>query len=108
MGVISLCVYTTRLLLAILSSISFVLTLVMMSSASKKHPGGIDLHWHSNEPGYKEHVIGNVFEWVMVFCFLLVFLTFTRELGHSRLQVRLVGNESSYEPIPVQSDNIEV
>ena len=107
LGVIGRCICITRLILAILSSISFVLTFVMMNSAWKKR-SGINLHWDSDDPGYKEHVVGDAFEWLMVFSFLLVFLTFTRELNYTRLQIRLVGNENSYEPIPVQSDNIEV
>ena len=106
-GVISSCMYITRLIITILSSLSFVLSLTMTRSANEKR-SGINLHWDSDDPGYKEHVIGNVFEWVMVFSFLLLFLTFTRELKYSRLQTRLVGNENSYEPVPVQSDNIEV
>ena len=107
LGVIGRCICITRLILAILSSISFVLTFVMMNSAWKKR-SGINLHWDSDDPGYKEHVVGDAFEWLMVFSFLLVFLTFTKELNYTRLQIRLVGNENSYEPIPVQSDNIEV
>ena len=107
LGVISRCICTTRLILAILSSISFVLMYVVMTFAGKKRSGS-NLHWDSDDPGYKEHVVGDAFEWVMVFSFLLVFLTFTRELNYTRLQIRLVGNENSYEPIPVQSDSIEV
>ena len=107
LGVISTCVYMTRLIFAILSTISFVLTFVMVSAAGRRKSGS-NLHWHSNEPGYKEHVIGDAFEWVMVFSFLLVFLTFTKELGESRLQIRLVGYESRYDVIPPESQHIEV
>ena len=107
MGFISSCVNIMRLIFAVLSTISFVLTFVMVSIASKKKSGD-NLHWHSNEPGYVEHVIGDAFEWLMVFSFLLVFLTFTKELQQSRLQFRLVGNESSYDPVPSQSEHVEV
>ena len=107
MGLINSCVNIMRLIFAVLSTISFVITFVMVSIASKKKSGD-NLHWHSNEPGYMEHVIGDAFEWLMVFSFLLVFLTFAKELQQSRLQFRLVGNESSYDPVPSQSEHIEV
>jgi hypothetical protein len=96
-----------RHIFAVISTISFVLTYVMINKASRKKSGS-NLHWHSDDPGFKEHIIGNAFEWVMVFSFLLVFLTFTKELEHSRLQFRLVGYESSYDPVPQQSEHIEV
>ena len=107
MRLISSCVNIMRLILAVLSTISFVLTFVLVGIATKKKSGS-NLHWHSNEPGYVEHVIGDAFEWLMVFSFLLVFLTFTKELQQSRLQFRLVGNESSYDHVPSQSEQIEV
>ncbi|XP_028404502.1 DNA damage-regulated autophagy modulator protein 2-like [Dendronephthya gigantea] len=103
-GIISQCIFNTRLILAILSTISFFLTLFIVHAATKKT--GSNLHWHSSDPGFKEHIVGNVFEWVMVFCFLLVFLTFTRELQQNQIQVRLVDYEASYDPIPVQPENI--
>ena len=103
-GIISQCVFTVRCILAILSTISFLLTLLMVHAAGKKT--GSNLYWHSNDPGFKEHIVGDAFEWVMVFCFLLVFLTFTPELQQTEIQIRLVGYEASYDPIPVQPENI--
>ena len=108
MRLISSCVNIMRLIFAMLSTISFVLTLVMGNIAGLKRKSGSNLHWHSNEPRYVEHVIGDAFEWLMVFSFLLVFLTFTKELKQSQLQFHLVGNESSYDHVPSQSQHIEV
>ena len=107
LGLISLCLTTTRLILALLSSISFVVTFAMVSSAGRKNHDD-NLRWNSGDPGYKEHVIGDAFEWVMVFSFLLVFLTFTKELDQIRLQIRLVGYEGSYDRIQSQSEHVDV
>ena len=105
MGVISSRLFFTRLILAILSAVSYVLTFAMLRSAYEKR-SGINLKWNSDDPGYKEHVVGNVFEWVMVFSFLLVIFTFRRELKNNKLRFRLVEISNGSEPTPVQSDNI--
>lgn len=105
MRVISSRLFAMRLILAIPSAVSYFLTFAMLRSAYKKR-SGINLHWDSDDPGYKEHVIGNVFEWLMVFSFLLVFLTFRRELKNNKLRFRLVEIKNGYEPTTVQSDNI--
>ena len=107
LGLISSRICLIRLFLSVLSSASLVICLVLTNSARKKWSGD-NLHWHSDDPGYKEHVAGNAFEWVMVFSFLFVFLTFAKELAQSRLQIELVGYDSSYNPIPVQSEYIAV
>lgn len=79
----------------------------MMKASVRKHTGS-NLHWHSDDPGYTEHVIADAFEWLMAFCFLLEFITFTRELNQSRLQIRLVNYEDSYDPIPVQPERFDI
>ena len=104
LGIISQCVFTARCILAVLSLISFLLSLLVVHVAPKKT--GSNLHWHSSDPGFKEHIVDNAFEWVMVFCFLLVFLTFIPELRRSVIQIHLVDYKASYDSIPVQSENI--
>ena len=68
---------------------------------------GNKLHWNSHDPGWKEHVISDAFEWLMVFSFLFMFLTFTKEFRRSKLQIKLVGYQDNYEPIPNQPSYIE-
>ena len=92
--------------MAILTSITLVISTVTVSYATTRWDGDY-LHWNAGNPGYTEHVIGNASEWIMVFSFLMVTVTFTKELGRGRLQISLVMEEASYEPLSVQSKNTE-
>ncbi|XP_046853429.1 DNA damage-regulated autophagy modulator protein 1-like [Xenia sp. Carnegie-2017] len=94
-----------RLVLSVISTLSFLAMLVLMKFAYKDHNKGIVLRWHSDESGFKEHIAADAMEWVMVGSFLLVFLTFTKELENSRLQVRLVRSEDRYESLTNQTEN---
>lgn len=94
-----------RLVLSVISTLSFLAMLVLMKFAYNDHNKGIVLRWHSDEPGFKEHIAADAMEWVMVGSFLLVFLTFTKELENNRLQVRLVRSEDRYESLTNQTEN---
>lgn len=106
-GLVGSCLCSTRCTLSLVSTLSFVVTVTMTGYASKKWSGD-NLHWNSKDPGYKEHVIADAFEWLMVFSFLLMFLTFTKEFCRSKLQIKLVDYRDNYEPAPVQSSVIEI
>ena len=107
LGLISLCVCITRFIMALLTSAAFIISTVTVSYASTKWDGDY-LHWKAKNPGFAEHVIGNVSEWLMVFSFLIVTLTFANELGKGRVQASFVVDETSfYEPVSGKSKNIK-
>ena len=105
-GLISSCVCSFRFALSIVSTVSFIVCMIMMGYAARKWPGS-HLHWNSDEPGYKEHVVSDAFEWLMVFSFMGFFLTYTKEFCRNKLQVKLVGYHY-YEPVPVVPRDIEI
>ncbi len=92
--------------MALLTSITFVISTVTVSYATTRWDGDY-LYWNAGNPGYTEHVIGNASEWIMVFSFLMVTVTFTKELGRGRLQISFVMEEASYEPLSVASKDTE-
>ena len=107
LGLISLCVFITRLIMVLLTSAAFIISTVAVSYASTRWDGDY-LHWKAKNPGFTGHVIGNVSEWLMVFSFLIVTLTFTRELRKGRLQASFVVDDANfYEPVSVKSKFIE-
>jgi hypothetical protein len=95
--------------MALLTSIAFVISAVTVSYATyvSTRWDGDYLYWNAGNPGYTEHVIGNASEWIMVFSFLMVTVTFTKELGRGRLQISFVMEEASYEPLSVASKDTE-
>ena len=101
-GLVTPCVCIVRTVVSVISTLSLFAFLIMSSYARRLWQGN-KLHWDSNDPGYTVHVIGNVFEWVLVFNFLMLMLTFTKELRNGRLEVKLVGYRDNYEPIAVSS-----
>ena len=105
-GLISLCACLTRLVLALLTSISFVISTVAVSYASTRWDGDY-LHWKANNPGHTAHVVGDLSEWLMVFSFLIFTLSVTKELGKGQLQISFVVNEAKYEPVPAQNKIME-
>lgn len=105
-GQISLCACVIRLILAILTSICFIISTVAVSYASTRWEGD-HLHWKAKNPGYTAHVVGDISEWFVVFSLLMFTVSVTKELGKGRLQISYVVNEANYEPVPVQSKIIE-
>ena len=98
---ISRCMCLVRFALTFVSSASFVVCTVTITYATQKWSGD-KLFWHSNNPGYKEHVVGDVFEWLMVFSFMGMLLTFTKEFSKSRLEINLVSTKPNYELVVTQ------
>lgn len=101
-GKLSSSVCTMRTLVSVLSTISLPVFIIMKFYSERLWDGN-ELFWHANDPGYTIHVVGNVFEWLMVFSFLILILTFTKELSRYRLEVKIVGYRDDYEPIPVST-----
>ena len=96
---VSLCVCILRTVVSVISTLSLLAFVILTSYAARLWDGN-KLYWHSDDPGYIPHVIGNVFEWVLVFNFLILILTFTKEFYHGKLEIKLVGYRDDYEPIP--------
>ena len=101
-GLVTSCVCAVRIVVSAISSLSVVAFLILTSYAARLWDGN-KLHWHSDDPGYTEHVVGNVFEWLLVLNFIILMLTFTKELCNTKLEIKLVGYRDSYEPIPVST-----
>ena len=93
-GLITLRVCVTRLVMAVLTSITFITSTVTVSYASTKWNGDF-LYWKAENPGYISHVIGNASEWLMVSSFLIVTLSFTKELGKGEIQISFVMKETN-------------
>lgn len=93
-GLITLCVCLTRLAMAVLTSVTFIVSTVTVSYASTKWNGDF-LYWKAENPGHTPHVIGNVSEWLMVFSFLIATLSFTKELGKGGIQISFVTKQAS-------------
>ena len=107
LGLISLRVFVTRLVMVLLTSTAFIISTVTVSYASTRWDGDY-LHWKAKNPGFTGHIIGNVSEWLMVFSFLIVTLTFTNELAKGRLQASFVMDDANfYTPVSVKSKSIE-
>ena len=98
LGFVRLCICITRFMLSVISTVSLIVCTMMWSSAGKKWSGN-NLKWDSSDPGYKEHVVGDAFEWLIVLSFLCMFLTFTKEFCKSKLVVNFVRSTGSDEPI---------
>lgn len=101
-GLLSSCACLTRLILALLTSISFIISTVAVSYASTRWDGDY-LHWKAKNPGFTAHVVGDISEWLMVFSILIFTLSVTKELAKGQLQINFVVNEAKYEPVPAQS-----
>ena len=101
-GLVTSCLCIVRTVVSVLTTLSLVMFLIMSSYAAKLWSGN-KLYWHSDDPGYTAHVIGNAFEWRLVFNILILMLTFTKELSNRSLQIKLVGHRDDYEPIPVST-----
>ena len=101
-GLVSSCICAARTVISAISTLSVFAFLILTSYAARLWDGN-KLYWHSDDPGYTFHVIGNAFEWLLVFSFLMFMLTFTKELCNSKLRVKLVGFQDNYEPIPVST-----
>lgn len=97
-GLVTSCVCTVRTVVSVVSTLSLVVFLILSSYAVRLWHGN-KLYWRSDDPGYTVHVVGNAFEWLLVFNFLFLMLTFTKELSNSRLEIKLVGYRDNYEPI---------
>ena len=106
LALVNLCVCVIRLSLALLTSITYIICTVSISYAGTKWNGDF-LYWKAENPGYTAHVIGNTSEWVMVFSFLIVTLTFIKELSKGRLQIRFLNENESYEPVTFLSKEVE-
>ena len=91
-GPVTSCVCITRLVMALLTSITFIISTVTVSYASTRWSGDY-LHWNAENPGYVPHVIGDVSEWLMVFSFLIATLSFTMEFGKGQIQINFVMNK---------------
>lgn len=94
----TLCV--VRTVVSVISTASLFIFLILKFYSQKLWHGDI-FYWNSNDPGYKLHVIGNAFEWILVLHFLILILTFAKELHRRRLEINLVRFPYDYEPIPV-------
>ena len=101
-GLVTSCVCAVRTIVSVISSLSVVAFLIL-SSCARRLWNGNKLHWDSNDPGYTVHVIGNAFEWLLVLNFLILVLTFTKELCYTKLDIKLVGCGDGYEPIPAST-----
>ncbi|XP_028403582.1 DNA damage-regulated autophagy modulator protein 1-like [Dendronephthya gigantea] len=101
-GLVSVYVCIVRTVVSVISTLSLLAFLILTSYAARLWDGN-KFYWHSDDPGYTAHVVGNAFEWVLVFNFLILVLTFTKELCNSRLEIKLVGYRDNYEPIPVST-----
>jgi ABC-type branched-subunit amino acid transport system permease subunit len=101
-GLVTSRVCIARTVFSVVSTLSLITFFILTSYAARLWDGN-KLYWHSDDPGYTVHVIGNAFEWLLVFNFLFLMLTFTKELCNSKLEVKLVGYRDDYEPIPVST-----
>lgn len=78
---------TTRLILCI-ADISLIITLVVASNLASKHaPPDHEnrMKWGPSDPGYAEHLVSTIAEWLMAIVTVAYFLTFTKEFTKFRL-----------------------
>ena len=86
-----------RIVVSVVSSLSAVTSLILLNLTRRST--GNELDWHSNDPNYTVHVIGNAFQWFVLLNFVIFILTFRKELHYNKLEIELVCNE----PNPVST-----
>ena len=96
-GLVSTCMCVVRIVVSVVSSLSAVTSLILLNLTRRST--GNELDWHSNDPNYTVHVIGNAFQWFVLLNFVIFILTFRKELHYNKLEIELVCNE----PNPVST-----
>ncbi|KAH3886517.1 DNA damage-regulated autophagy modulator protein 2-like [Dreissena polymorpha] len=76
-----------RLTLTLVSLVVMVLTFIC-AAISRRIPPKDKLHWKPDEPGYVEHIVSTVGEWITAITFLLYFLTFVRDFTKIKIEVK--------------------
>lgn len=96
-----------RILLCVADVILLIMLSIMTLVAGEKGPGpGIEIYeWTSDHPGYAEHLVATISEWLVAFITVIYFATFYKEFKHFRMKAPEV---VYYEQQQEQGANISV
>ncbi|XP_021339669.1 DNA damage-regulated autophagy modulator protein 2-like isoform X1 [Mizuhopecten yessoensis] len=72
-----------RVLLCVLDTICFILMITATYVASLKQ--GMNLNWKPHHPGYAEHLVATISEWLIAIFIVLYFVTFYKEFHKFRM-----------------------
>ncbi|XP_053402214.1 DNA damage-regulated autophagy modulator protein 1-like isoform X1 [Mercenaria mercenaria] len=83
----SLCIRVLRIVLCVADFVLFIILGIAARLSISKGPGpGISrLHWSSDEPGYAEHLVATISQWLVAFITLIYFATFYEEFKHFQM-----------------------
>ncbi|XP_053402215.1 DNA damage-regulated autophagy modulator protein 2-like isoform X2 [Mercenaria mercenaria] len=83
----SLCIRVFRIALCVADFVLFIILGIAARLSISKGPGpGISrLHWSSDEPGYAEHLVATISQWLVAFITLIYFATFYEEFKHFQM-----------------------
>ncbi|XP_060605840.1 DNA damage-regulated autophagy modulator protein 2-like isoform X1 [Ruditapes philippinarum] len=96
-----------RILLCVADVILLIMLSVMTLVAGEKGPGpGIEIYdWTSDHPGYAEHLVATISEWLVAFITVIYFATFYKEFKHFRMKAPEV---VYYEPQQQQEQGANI
>jgi len=95
-----------RGILSAISTFTFLLTMIGASMAKNESGKTINLHWTSDQKGYKLHLMSTFSEWIMGISFVIFFLTFVGEFR--RMKASLPISFSNHQQRMPFEENVNV
>ncbi|XP_045175772.1 DNA damage-regulated autophagy modulator protein 1-like [Mercenaria mercenaria] len=82
------CIKGFRIVLCVVDLVVLILLGILTPVAISKGPGPgkSRLHWSADEPGYAEHLVATISEWLVAFITVIYFATFYKEFKHFRMK----------------------
>ena len=80
-----------RVLLTVMSTLGYVLMVILGKLAKKKFDGDPikKMHWSPDMPGYYYRISAALSEWTMAVCFLMFFLTYYNQFRRIKCRVHV-------------------